>query len=70
MCPAAIIVLCGVATTIEGTQKNKILVYRGKKKEKAKNKQDVLSWARAINCEKFKVTMSAKVLSLHRAIAR
>ena len=30
-----------------------------------KNKQDVLSWARAINREKFKVTMGTKVCSNH-----
>ena len=49
--------LCGVVTTIEGTQKNKknlpyvsILRFYS-----PKNKQDVLSWATAINCEKFKV---------------
>ena len=49
--------LCGVVTTIEGTQKNKnnlpyvsILRFYS-----PKNKQDVLSWATAINREKFKV---------------
>ena len=30
-----------------------------------KNKQDVLSWARAINRKKFKVTMGTKVCSNH-----
>ena len=32
-----------------------------------KNKQDVLSWSRAINRDKFKVTMSTKVCSNHFA---
>ena len=30
-----------------------------------KNKRDVLSWARAINRDQFKVTMSTKVCSNH-----
>ena len=55
--PVTIIVLCGVVTMIEGTQKNKkILPCVGILRfYSPKNKQDVLSWARAINCEKFKV---------------
>ena len=32
-----------------------------------KNKQDVLSWSRAINRDKFKVTVSTKVCSNHFA---
>ena len=53
--------LCGVVTiaTIGGTQKNKKILPHVDilRFYSPKNKQDVLSWARAINREKFKVTM-------------
>ena len=60
----AIIVLCGVVTTIEGTQKSKteilphigILIFYS-----ARNNNDVLSRARAINRDQFKISMSTKV---------
>lgn len=59
--------LCGVVTTIEGTQKNqKVLPHVGILKfYSPKNKKDVLSWARAINRDHFKVTTSMKVCSNH-----
>ena len=55
----AIIVLCGVVTTIEGTQKSKrfFLTLRGLRF------YCILSWARAINRNQFKVWMSTKVCS-------
>ena len=55
--------LCGVVTTIGGTQKNKKILPHVNilRFYSPKNKQDVWSWARAINREKFEVTMSAVV---------
>ena len=56
ICLVAIIVLCGVVTTIKGTQTSKrfflTLEYS------SRNNNDVLSCARAINRDQFKVSMS------------
>ena len=56
ICLLAIIVLCGVVTTIKGTQTSKrfflTLEYS------SRNNNDVLSCARAINRDQFKVSMS------------
>ena len=61
--------LCGVVTTIEGTQKNKkffltlVMIEILLANEQARFL--ILSWARATNREKFKVTMSTRVRSNH-----
>ena len=47
-------------------EKQKILPHAGILRfHSPKSKKDVLSWARAINCDQFKVTKSTKVCSNH-----
>ena len=67
-CLVAIIVLCGVVTAIEGTQRSKkffLTLEYFKRFYSPNNRKDVLSQARAIIRDQIKVTKSTKPWSNH-----
>jgi len=62
VCPVAIIIICAVWSCERCPEEQKILPHVGIFRFYVpKNKKDVLSWARAINCDQFKVITSTEI---------